>query len=328
MAAVDCQRSCKLAALSEDPSVRALVPGYYAMGRWSAQRAHYALQRAWALTSDLTPRLRACGTSVRHVRCDCHRRSIHARCRQRWVCDECRVDWSRRCSRKLMAALCGHLDAELRREHPPTRWQAERRHGSIVVLITASVRQVGSIASRREQIRDAWTAVRKYIQKTTGRSWPYALVWEFTEGTRSAGNLHVHIAAVWPWVDWKRIVRVWRRAVHDNAAHIRIMKAKGKGKGAAVYLAKYMSKGVQMAEEYAPELYGEFLASQYNQRGLSTSAHFFEPPRKVCRYCDGPIVWVKRPDPLACAMTLARQSDVVAAFRGLTPEREHDQCSS
>jgi hypothetical protein len=289
------------------------VAGHRAIADWALGRERYALARVRALATQLSPRLRACGTTVRHIRCDCHRRTVHAKCRQRWVCYECRVDWTRRTSRKLCAALSGHLEAELRRENPPTLLAAQRRNGAIVVLITASVRQVGPIAERRQRIRDAWSAVRKYVQRSTGRSWPYALVWEMTEGSEGNGNLHVHIAAVWPWVDWARVVETWRRSVGDMAAHCRIMRAKGNGKGAAVYLSKYMAKGVEMAG-FSDELAADFLAAQYNQRGVTTSHRFWAPPRKCCRYCGGNIRWERRVDRWAVAVTMDRQREVLEAF--------------
>lgn len=125
---------------------------------------------------------------------------------------------------------------------------------------------------------------------------PFALIWEVTAGSDGRGHLHAHVAALWRWIDFSEVRGEWLRA-NPNSTRISIKSAKKGARGAASYIAKYATKGVEV-EEMPPILAANALRANYNQRLVTTSQRFYRPRLKVCRHCKTPWQLEFRPLPL------------------------------
>jgi len=260
--------------------------------RWAAralqartETAHkYACDRVKALRSTLRLRMEGCGRTWLPIRCDGGRRLELARpCRQWWVCPRCR---GRRAASLRTRIVDGLTSA-----------MAKATAGGCRVgvrLLTLTAEHSRDLDATREAIAQGWRAFYKAMREWLGAV-PYVGVWEVTPGRDGLGHPHLHVAVIWPrFVPYGRVHTLWRRAcpeskrisiVDDYQARRNGAKRASIGaEGAANYLAKYMSKGVEVAG-FNDDLRGRVLASFYNRHLVLTSRRFWQ--EKPCPCCGG-----------------------------------------
>lgn len=242
------------------------------------------------LSRSLRDRVDGCGASFRLLGCGCRKEWVPASCERRWLCDHCRRRYYKRMVRRLSKACWA---VEQRLAHRRLHW----------VTMRLSIRQEGTLDERRQLLQQSWQRLRAWIAKRTRqRKLPYAGSWEVTATTdhgRQYGNLHLHLIALYPWVDYGDWHDEWVRATEgracavagcsagDDHEHVHVgsfIKSLSDGAGAAVYLAKYQSKGVEVAKMPAA-LAGDVLGAFYWRRLVQTSAHWWLPTDKRCHCC-------------------------------------------
>jgi len=295
-----------------DPGERAT-----STGGWHARRAR-GLGRA------LRSRLAACGAAAAaawhpplvwtaqemRVRCACGPRGVVVACKQRWLCESCQVRTYARIRTKLTKALAAKTRAASRAWHAAGRPRGLLRSP---VLVTMTVRHTGDLVADRAAITDGWKKLRQWLHghrplDPRGARLPrvgkfeYALVWETTSGRDGLGHVHAHAVALWPFVDWSLVRAEWLLATGGASETIdlvatskRAARGESLAQGAANYLAKYTSKGVQVGE-FSPELAASVLDSLWQKRICSTSARFWLPPPPcICPKCSTPWAVVEKP---------------------------------
>lgn len=151
------------------------------------------------------------------------------------------------------------------------------------VLLTLTVAHSGSLAQDRAVIILAWKRLRQWLWKRIG-AFPFALVWECTEGCDHQGHVHAHVAALWPWVDWTAVHAEWVKATEGRSSHLDIQAARKGSNGCAKYLGKYATKGVVLYELPA-EIAADFVRATYNKRVITASEHFWRPLADGCTCC-------------------------------------------
>jgi hypothetical protein len=262
--------------------------------------AKYARDRASTLLLDPDERMRACETRHVTVRCKCRSVRVPVPCGQRWLCPRCQRRTAKRQFRRLKRATKAHYRAAYR------LWQsrgcprgAQRRW----VLITLTVRHSGDLVADRRTIITGWRRLRQWLWARTGAV-PYALAWEVTPGDDLKGHLHAHVAALLPFVDYETVRNAWLRATDGNSQRINIASARKGPGGAAAYLSKYVSKGVEV-EGMPPVLAASVIAANYGKRLYTTSHRFWVPHNTDCACCNSPFAVESLPLPLRCVAPYA-----------------------
>jgi hypothetical protein len=249
----------------------------------TARHEAYARRRRDALDTPRKARVDACGEQTIIVACGCGQVAQAVGCRQRWLCKECRRKWCRRLRGKLHRA-CKMWSRGRGRD----RWH----------LVTLTVEHSGNIAADRERIVRGWARLRAWYRKREQRSFPYALVWEATPGADGCGHVHAHAIVLWPRFDWSLLAAEWSRATGAKYSRIGVEVAKRGPGGAAEYVTKYASKGVELGD-FPPVLAGTVLGAFYCKRTVSSSRRFWRPmPPPVCKRCNSAIRLVEPPPPM------------------------------
>lgn len=239
----------------------------------------YAANRAAALARPLQPRMRQCGRVIYEIACGNRSAKpilLHRPCRQWWVCKRCRLRRSH--------ALRGRITSAM-----SAAWAAATAGGvrAAIRLTTFTVRHVGTLADRRRAVADGWRRFYKAVHAWLGR-FPYVATWEVTPGDDGYGHPHLHLAWIGPrFVPYGRMLAIWRWAVRDPGAvlHHAGNRKHGAGNtahGIANYLAKYLSKGVELSN-FTDDLRSEVVAAFYNAHLVLTSHKFWV--RKTCDCC-------------------------------------------
>lgn len=250
----------------------------------------YADARARRLDSPYTKRLDGCARSGVNVKCGCkgRRDTRWFTCRQHLVCERCQHERARRLGVRIRKGL---------------EAAAAANPHLMVVLITISVRHTGDIAADRKALARGWRRFYKAYHRRWG-AFPYVGTHEITPGRDKLGHPHAHIVALWPHRRWgpnapgprdeDDLATLWRAACPEST---RInFEASRSVKGAARYVSKYISKGVQGAE-FAPELRTRVVCGTYGTRWLMSSVGFWVPFVPCCPDCQQPIVRVILRDP-------------------------------
>lgn len=260
------------------------------LDRWEARagHSHYANARARSIAIEPHDRLSTCGKRFRTVRCACKVLKLPVGCDFK-LCSDCQRRKLRRVRRRLIRATKMHSSAR----GPRWRW----------LLLTLTVRHSGDLHVDRERIVRGWRRLRQWLHRRFGK-FPFALAWECTNGADGLGNIHAHVAAQWPWIDWNEVREAWLRAMEGHSSQIDIVAARKGGGGAAAYLAKYATKGVS---PYAlhPQIAAKFLAASYGKRTVYASHGFWRPLLPECRCCGSPWESAEIPAPLVVASVMA-----------------------
>jgi len=182
-----------------------------------------------------------------------------------------------------------------------------------LVLLTLTIRHSGDVTLDRARIAEAWVRWRAWLWRRLGAP-PFARVWEFTDGRDGKGHVHLHIATVWPWVDFSELHAAWSRATRGEGTHVDVgtgpKRAKHSAplssKTVAAYLAKYATKG-SVSEN--PALLCAWVRASTGRRKVTTSRRLC-PPREAagCWHCWYPawrVAWVTHAGPPTDAQRLA-----------------------
>jgi len=286
-----------------------LTAYHQAMGdhrrRWrararSARRRHdwkaakYAADRARAIALDPFERKDQCGVRKMWVKCGCRYVAVPIGCGQRWLCPTCAQSYYKRQFRRLKKATRGHeraaYQAWLARGRPKRgqkRW----------VLLTLTVRHSGDLAADRARVVAGWKRLRQWLWARMGK-FPFALAWEVTPGEDGKGHLHAHVAALWPWTDYSAVAAEWKRATDGWSTRINIAGARKGPGGAAHYLAKYASKGVEL-DGFNDVLAAHAIGANYGKRLCTTSHRFWVRIDPACKSCHERFAVAKLPTSLA-----------------------------
>lgn len=260
------------------------------------QVALYAAHRARAIALDPFDRMATCGRRSVTIACGCEHRWVRVPvgCGLRWLCPTCQERFYKRYRKRLKRSMkAAHLAAR----HDWTeagRIAGKRRDW---VLVTLTVRHSGNVATDRERIVRAWKRTRQWLWRRMGR-FAYALVWEFTPGTDGKGHVHAHVAALWPKFPWADLAAEWRCATDGESTRINVKRATRGPAGAAAYLAKYASKGVEVRES-PPVLAARALSAFYGKRYVTASHGFWKAKRTTCTTCLEPFWCAAGPASLA-----------------------------
>jgi hypothetical protein len=186
-----------------------------------------------------------------------------------------------------------------------------------IYLITLTAPHSGDLDADRDRMGNA---VRKLLKHATKHGWwsTYALTWEATNGSDGNGHMHAHLAVISSWVPYtseevtfndpdamtprrkgeRRPSRA-RRGLHDvwrdsmRGAMVLDVRPPARGPkadgalSAGVYLAKYVTKGVDPAE-FTGRKAGELLVAFRSRRKVSTSAQFWVARDATCECCGDP----------------------------------------
>lgn len=281
--------------------VRSLLESWH----WATSVAPWYESRARALERGVERAVVACCSRVVLLACsacrgECahERREVPVYCGHR-LCSRCCARYYGR-TRKRMVKAAGARMREAAREpfrrphvepcgacgkshprHPEVRRTGRRKafvHGnSRCQLWTLSVAHQRTAGETRGLIVEGWVRLRAWLQKLLGRSLPFALVWEHTDGEDGKPHVHAHVLIVAPPLCWKLLSEEWQRATEGHGGGIgHARKGTDPRRGivsstaAARYMAKYASKGSE-ADGGAPGLAAEVFAASYMQRRVSTS---------------------------------------------------------
>lgn len=264
-------------AVARESNNEPLVAALEAERAGAMRRWQHAAGRLKGLVSDLAPRVRRCGTATRWVTCACGPRAVELACSQRVLCERCRIMSARRLKRRLFRAVVFHVE------------QARRaKRSARVRLLTLTTAHSGDLRQDREEITRGWRALRKAFHRWWGYQPAFALVWEATPGNDARGHVHAHVLVIGGprWWHYSAIQRVWRAAVpRSTGLHVRA--GSSNAKAAAHYLGKYLSKGIDSADDrWTDESTAQLLAATYQARMVATSRRFWaiaEPC--ACRIC-------------------------------------------
>jgi len=167
------------------------------------------------------------------------------------------------------------------------RYYARGRRGRVpgVYLITLTMPHGGDIAGDRRRLGEAVRRLFKVAQRT--RWWStYALTYEVTPGDDGQGHVHAHLAVIAQWVPYDELHNAWRAAM--PGARVLDVSPPRSGSDeasmAAGYLAKYVTKGIEVAE-FTGRKAGELLVAFHGRRKVTTSRHFWLPPDIRCPCC-------------------------------------------
>lgn len=280
------------------------VVGRARSGRWYESRAN-------ALREPLEARVASCATTAAVVRCGCgdtvpERRQVPVLCGMRWLCDRCRkrayCAYRARMTRALKARVAARRRA----------WQRDGRpRGGERRVVHMVLTKVHTDATRdRDRLQAAWERLRKWLWKrlvqtrcptvevgprggvkchcgggSTCGQFDYALVWETTVGDDGKPHVHAHVIALLPWVDWTDVHTEWtKHATRGESSHIWLESRSCRVQSAAMYVAKYATKGVEVGE-WSPEFAASVLDAFWGKRLVSPSRGFWLPGRVECPHC-------------------------------------------
>jgi hypothetical protein len=184
---------------------------------------------------------------------------------------------ARRLKRRLFRAVAFHVEQA----------RASRR-SSRVRLLTLTVAHSGDLRRDRDDLIRGWRALRKAFHRWWGYQPPFALVWEATPGRDGLGHVHAHVLVIGGprWWPYAALQRVWRTAVpRSTGLHVR--PGTSNPKAAAHYLGKYLSKGIDSADDrWTDESTAQLLAATYQARMVATSRRFWVVSELcACRTC-------------------------------------------
>ncbi len=210
-------------------------------------------------------------------------------------CRKCGVQeiWDRTCGARHVCRRCSarFFRAQERRmaDGLRARWQDAQDHWildgqprkgyPIITMMTLGLSHSGDIERDRRLLSVAWNRFRTwYARETKDRKWgklPYAWVPECTDGTKKQGNPHFHVAIVIPYRDYNTLREGWVRATKGLATRIYMSPPTTNPQKAAMYVAKYASKGAK--ELSTPSLAAAWVRASHARRSISASQKFFEP---------------------------------------------------
>lgn len=166
------------------------------------------------------------------------------------------------------------------------------------VLLTLTVAHSGDVGRDRADLGRGWKRFYDHLRAAVGGAFPFLLTWEVTEGADGLGHVHAHVVMLAPFFDWSEAASAWRRAC-PRSTHVNMRSTNAKA--AAIYVSKYVTKGVQVGEMRGA-LAGHVLASTYGKRKVTTSRHFWRPVSgrgpSCCRRCEAAWRIVERPKSL------------------------------
>lgn len=267
--------------------------------RLDAKKSEWGACRARSIRLDPEERLDTCGVRAVTIKCGCRHVRVPVPCGLRWRCEKCQKRIQARQRHRFTAALSMHWhDAEL-------AWRGrgcQRGKRSTWRLVTLTVRHSGDIRKDRDAIVRGWKLLRQWLWQVIGK-FPFALVWEFTEGLDGRGHLHAHVAALWPYVDYGELRAEWLRACPESS-RINIESGANGSRDVASYLSKYASKGVDTCG-MSPVLAAHVIAANYGQRLVTTSQKFYVARSPLCPTCGEFFLLDKLPEPLATLVPYA-----------------------
>lgn len=241
-----------------------------------------------------------------HCGCSTHLRPIP--CNQREMCPTCGEHWRRKLLGKLLRATRALENMTFRarrgfRRKRVGRWaMLSLSVSSSVYNESGEVTGARSIAEQREIIvTKAWPRFRSWVQKRTGRSWPYAWVPEVTDGETGYGrHPHLHCVIMLPFIPIAEMADAWVRATdgaagvqgfdmakprksnsHDHSDNSKSLLASAKS--AASYICKYATKGLECSAETA----AEYSKAMFGKRRVSTSQGFWVKDKPLQCPCCG-----------------------------------------
>lgn len=248
--------------------------------------AAYAERRAEGVALPRYERIGTCRRRWATFRCGCNRIERPVGCDLPMLCAWCRKRYFRRHRRRLVKALGAHVRAAQGEWSKAGRPRGRERR---VTLVTLTLAHSGLLKRDRDELGASWTRWHKVLHRHLGR-FVYAGAWEFTPGTDGKGHVHLHLAVLWPFVDWTWLHETWRAAC-PTSSHVHLSASKGAKwstpEKAASYLASYATKGVD-AREFTGGKAGELLVATYQRRKVTASRGFFAPLREAescCRRC-------------------------------------------
>lgn len=230
-------------------------------------------QRRIAASMPKRARMDLCGKRRMSFRCGCRTVNVAVGCGQRWLCAVCRKKWTARLRRKLLRAV----------KHKRGRW----------VLVTMTLRHSGDPTRDAKRLKESWARLRVWLHSRMGK-FDYVAVAEATPGRDAKGHIHLHVLARWQWIDWAHVHRAWLRASRGESSNIDIKLASKGGRGGAIYVSKYASKGCDVSG-FPPELAARVLGAMYMRRMVTCSRTFWVPEPRECRSCLEPHVLIERP---------------------------------
>lgn len=244
-------------------------------------RRRYAGSRVAALQRPYSARSVGCGRKGVTLRCHCPGvRVIRPYgCRQHLTCEICRRRRAKRLGSRIRAGLETAIGAA------PA--------GSMIVLVTLTVRHSGDVVSDRRALADGWRGLYQRMHRRGWGRFPYVGVWEVTPGADGLGHVHAHLAVVWPWRDWGEVRELWLDAC-PQSERITFVAGRRDGRASdprsvANYLGKYLAKGVQ-ERGFDPVLRADVCAAAYQSRWVFTSRRFWIPWVPLCPGCNCPRV--------------------------------------
>ena len=245
----------------------------------SGQWAHYRARSLALARADLVA---VCGERWRTVGCRCGHREFRVDCKQTQLCGRCRSRHWQRWSRRITKAMDQALRAARAEWH-----RAPGRRGMVpgVYLITLTMPHGGDIEGDRKRMGEA---VRRLFKVATHRQWwsTYALTYEVTPGDDKLGHVHAHLAAISSWIPYDELHAAWRAAMPGALVLDVSPPRRGSDQAsmAAGYLAKYVTKGIEVAD-FTGRKAGELLCAFRGRRKVTTSRHFWLPPVHTCECC-------------------------------------------
>jgi hypothetical protein len=246
------------------------------------RKRRYAIGRVVGVDKRIEARVSKCGTQEIPLACHCGPIVGVERCRQIWFCEVCQ----QLRAEKMQRSIADGLRAALRAEIDAWAYAGARGTRPHIRLLTLTTRHSGDLQADRRHLELGWRALYKAMHKIWGR-FPYVGVWEVTPGTDGLGHVHAHVAVIWGYRDYAEVRELFAAGCDRAHLDIRPPRKDGKpstGNGAAKYLGKYMSKGVQ-GDRFTPELRAEVAVAFYNAHTIFASTKFWRPHVNVCKCC-------------------------------------------
>ena len=190
------------------------------------------------------------------------------------------VEWKAGCGQK-MCARCAKKKANKLRHRLRASIEAHsaKNKNRRIHLLTLTVRDSDDIKRDRDRITTGWRRWRAWWHKRYGYAFTYAFVWEVTPGQRGQGHVHAHVVAWLPkWWSWSKGQEAWNRAVGGEGGNVDISNQckapNANAKAAANYVAKYVSKGINL-QSMPAELAAQWWCASYMRRGVNVSRGFW-----------------------------------------------------
>lgn len=179
-----------------------------------------------------------------------------------------------RCARKYWSRVKRDMESSL---------VARRVGNQRAYVLTLTVPHSGDLQVDRARLSDLWARLGREARRH--RWWTcYAATFEATPGTKGDGHMHMHVALLSAWVPYKEVHRHWRRMLGQESHHLHFRYRHGcPVEAAARYIAKYASKGVDVAD-FSGAKAGELLVATYGRRKVTASRGFWARDR-TCSCC-------------------------------------------